>query len=231
MSRILLIDDDKKLCSMLAEYLHDEGFECHMAHDGPSALEKAMTGAYAALVLDVMLPGLNGFDVLRQLRPHSHVPVIMLTARGDETDSIIGLEIGADDYLAKPCSPRVLVARLRALLRRSHGSIEPLLATQTQGDLTLNPQARRVSLAGQPVELTSAEFNILQQLLHQAGQVVDKDQLSLQGLGRKHMAYDRSVDMHISSLRKKLGNHADGTQRIHTVRGAGYLYAKAEGIH
>nr|CRH04445.1 DNA-binding response regulator in two-component regulatory system with CpxA. Transcriptional regulatory protein CpxR [Candidatus Magnetococcus massalia] len=225
MSRILLIDDDKKLCEMVAEFLQGEGYHCAMAHEGPAALEMALAESFDALVLDVMLPGMNGFDLLRQLREHSQVPVLMLTARGEETDSIIGLEIGADDYLAKPCNPRVLSARLRAVLRRSH-SHDAAPQRLEMGDLSLLPQARQAFKHDKPLELTSAEFNILELLVREAGNVVSKENLSLHGLGRKLLPYDRSIDMHISSLRKKLGKHDDDTPRIHTLRGAGYLYAK-----
>ncbi|ABK45675.1 two component transcriptional regulator, winged helix family [Magnetococcus marinus MC-1] len=225
MNTILLVDDDKQLCAMLAEYLYEEGFSCDLCHSGTEALNRALQSPYEALVLDVMLPGINGFDLLRKLRQQTEVPVIMLTARGEETDSIVGLEIGADDYLSKPCNPRVLAARLRAVLRRTGGERATSSEQLNQGALTLYPMARKVMLGAVEIELTSAEFNILEQLLREAGQVVDKERLSQKGLGRKWMPYDRSVDMHISSLRKKLAATGDSSPRIHTLRGSGYLYA------
>ena len=226
MHRLLLADDDRDLCAMLSDFLQGEGFHCECAHDGDQALARALSEEFDALVLDVMMPGINGFEVLRKLREQRATPVLMLTARGEEVDSIIGLEIGADDYLAKPCSPKVLAARLRAVLRRAERGREPAAAESLEiGDLTLHPGARHVAVAGRELELTSAEFNMLELLVRDAGQVVSKEVLSEKGLGRRLMPYDRSVDMHISNLRKKLGGGEDGGQRIRTVRGSGYLFA------
>lgn len=225
MPRILLVDDDRELCAMLGQYLAGEGFTCAMAHDGVTGLHQAVEESWDALVLDVMMPGMGGFEVVKRLRERKQTPVLMLTARGEEVESILGLEIGADDYLTKPCNPRLLTARLRAVLRRSAaapGEGQEVIRCQ---DVTLHPGARKVTVAGQPVALTSAEFNLLQALMGEAGRVVAKETLCLLGLGRRLTSYDRSVDLHISNLRRKLGNDASGTPRIHTVRGAGYLYA------
>ena len=228
MNHLLLIDDDSELCAMLAEYLAAEDFSVDMAHDGVAGLKLARQQAYDAIILDVMLPGLNGFDVLRELRQQQlQTPVLMLTARGDDIDSIVGLELGADDYLPKPCNPRVLVARLRAILRRhspgasDHGDLsEPL----SIGDLVLEPGARSARLRGVPLTLTSTEYSILEILVRKAGMVVSKETLSEQALGRAMTRYDRSIDMHVSSLRKKLGPLDDRQSPIQTVRGQGYQY-------
>ncbi|MFA7096328.1 MAG: response regulator transcription factor, partial [Gammaproteobacteria bacterium] len=176
MPRILLVDDDTELCELLAEYLTTEGFEVAAVHDGPAALERAPKEHWDAVILDVMLPGMNGFDVLKRLRPVLAAPVLMLTARGEDTDTVVGLELGADDYVAKPCSPRVLVARLRALLRRQAGESAP--APIRVGDLELDPASRRVTVGGRPVELTGAEFNLLALLVRDAGRVVSRDVLA-----------------------------------------------------
>ncbi|GAB6043751.1 response regulator [Endothiovibrio diazotrophicus] len=225
MHRLLLADDDRDLCNMLSDFLLGEGFQCECAYDGESALARVLAEEFDALVLDVMMPGINGFEVLRRLREQRPIPVLMLTARGEETDSIIGLEIGADDYLAKPCSPKVLAARLRAVLRRAEGNRERPVAVEgiEVAGVTLHPGARHAAVDGRELELTSAEFNMLELLIRDAGQVVSKEVLSEKGLGRRLMPYDRSVDMHISNLRKKLGG--EGSQRIRTVRGSGYLFA------
>ncbi|MDF1833021.1 MAG: response regulator transcription factor [Porticoccaceae bacterium] len=231
MNRILLADDDIELCEMLKQYLEAEGFHVGMAHDGQSALSQARTGDYELVVLDVMMPHLNGFDVLRQLRTDSVLPVLMLTARGEDVDSIVGLELGADDYLPKPCNPRVLVARIRAILRR-------LPSPTPQGEAAAPPEileldgleiqtgSRTVTLHGQPVTMTSTEYSVLEVLLREAGHVVSKAELSERALSRELARYDRSIDMHLSSLRKKLGPLANGEERIKTVRGVGYQYTR-----
>jgi two-component system response regulator CpxR len=225
MSRILLADDDVELGAMLAEYLDREGFTVDVAHDGEAALTAARRGGYDVVVLDVMMPRRNGFDVLRALRATSRVPVLMLTARGEDVDSIVGLELGADDYLAKPCNPRVLVARIRAVLRRAEA--KPPGAARGEaivvGDVELDPGSRSVQQHGKPVELTSTEFSVLEVLLRHAGEVVNKAELSQAALGRELGRYDRSLDMHVSNLRKKLGPAPSGEERIKTVRGVGYL--------
>ena len=228
---ILLADDDTELTELLTQYLSREGFAVATAHDGNSALAQARAGHFELIVLDVMMPGLNGFDVLRQLRTESQVPVLMLTARGDDVDSVVGLELGADDYLPKPCNPRVLVAHMRAILRRSdttseHNAREAKPDLQLD-DLQLQRGARRVLLNNTPLNMTSTEFTVLSILLEHAGEVVSKQQLSQQALGRELSPYDRSLDMHVSNLRKKLGLSARGEERITTVRGVGYQYMKS----
>ncbi|AKS40590.1 response regulator transcription factor [Wenzhouxiangella marina] len=219
--RILIIDDDRELGSMLAEFLGGEGWSIELAHDGRAGLEAALSMEPAAVVLDVMLPGMSGFDILRSLRQRSAVPVIMLTARGEETDRIVGLELGADDYLPKPFNPRELAARLRAILRRRPGPAEE--PTAEFNGLKFDRAARRVSLDGAPLQLTGAEYAILEQLAESAGTVVSKDQLCQEALGRELLPYDRSIDTHISRLRGKLGNLPDGEPRIQSVRGRGYV--------
>jgi len=228
MNKILLADDDVELSEMLVEYLTIEGFTVDTTHDGKSALEKAETGHYDLIILDVMMPELNGFDVLRQLRNHSQVPVLMLTARGEDVDSIVGLEIGADDYLAKPCNPRVLVAHIRAILRRTESVNESAIPSEDLrlDDLEVQRGKRQVLINAQPVTMTSTEYSVLLVLLEHAGHVVNKQTLSQQALGRELSSYDRSLDMHVSNLRKKLGTTTDGQERITTVRGIGYQYLR-----
>jgi two-component system response regulator CpxR len=219
---ILIADDDTELCELLREYLGLEGFEVRLAHDGEQALAESRRPGLDAMVLDIMMPRMNGIDVLRSLRKESELPVIMLTARGDDLDRIIGLELGADDYLAKPANPRELLARIRAILRRS--TTHSTVATIEIGDLVLNQAARELRCGGQLMELTSTEFSILQLLLQRSGEVVEKKDLYLAALGREPVAYDRSIDMHVSNLRRKLGPARDGTDRIETIRGIGYQY-------
>ncbi|MEZ5451496.1 MAG: response regulator transcription factor [Thiothrix sp.] len=223
MSKLLLVDDDIELTNMLKEYLEQEGFSVDAVHDGESAVRAALNGSYALVVLDVMMPGMSGIEALSRIRTHSQMPVLMLTARGDDIDRIIGLELGADDYVPKPCMPRELAARIRAILRRaspetSANNRDPIQA----GELTLWPEKRQALRQGQTLELTSTEFNLLEVLARQAGQTVSKADLSRHGLGRTLTRYDRSVDVHMSSLRHKLGNLPDGRSCIQTVRGVGY---------
>ena len=229
MQHLLVVDDDVELCAMLQEYLEGEGFRVDMAHDGDTAVQMGLDGDYDLIVLDVMMPRRNGFDVLRDVRARSNIPVLMLTARGDEIDSIVGLELGADDYLAKPCNPRALVARIRAILRRAQGDADAGRAPDSErlllGDIEINPGSRSVLRQGEPLALTSTEYSVLEVLLRAAGQVVSKAQLSETALGRGLSRYDRSLDMHVSNLRRKLGPLDDGNERIQTVRGVGYLYA------
>jgi two-component system response regulator CpxR len=223
MNNILLIDDDTALCELLTEYLVSEGFSVESAHTGPQGIELALSMEWDAVVLDVMLPGMNGFDVLKQLQAQGIGPVLMLTARGEDTDTVLGLELGADDYVAKPCSPRVLVARLRNLLRRKGEA--PISGTQRRiGDLCLDKANRRVMIDERAVELTGAEFNLLVLLLEHAGELVSKEVLAKRGLGRALQAYDRRIETHMAQIRKKLGPMPDGSPRIKTVRGAGYQY-------
>ncbi len=222
--QVLIIDDDRELCALLQEYLQSQGFSCNALHDGAQALSHLRETHYQVLVLDIMLPGLQGLDVLRKLREFDNTPVLMLTARGEDTDRIVGLELGADDYLPKPCNPRELAARLRAILRRAgkspqEESPEEIIAGSTR----LHLPSRGATHAGQELLLTSTEFNLLQVLLRYAGQVVDKDTLSQEGLGRPLAAFDRSVDVHISKIRRKLAE-AGGDKLILSVRGAGYQF-------
>jgi two-component system, OmpR family, response regulator CpxR len=225
--RILVIDDDVELCSLVSEYLRPEGFQVECVHEGRSGLTRATSGDHLLVVLDVMLPGLNGFDVLRRVRDSSRVPVLLLTARGEDVDRIVGLEIGADDYLPKPFNPRELVARIRAILRRSRkGGEQDVPDIIRVGDVELDPATRSVRHHGRPVELTSVEFGLLQVLLREAGRVVTREALVDEVLGRKFSPFDRSIDMHVSKVRKKLGD-SDSEDHIKTVRGAGYIFALA----
>lgn len=224
MARILLVDDDLELCEMLAEYLVQEGFAVELAHDGERGAEKVEAEHYDVVVLDVMLPRMNGFETLRRIRRTTQVPVLMLTAKGDDVDRIVGLEMGADDYLPKPCNPRELVARLRAILRRasSHPQAPVTDEVMQAGGVTIRPAARTADWCGEPLDLTSTEYNLLELLVREAGHVVSKADLSLKAMGRKLTRYDRSIDMHISKLRRKLGTNPDGRSPIQTVRGTGY---------
>ncbi|HTH37617.1 MAG TPA: response regulator transcription factor [Pyrinomonadaceae bacterium] len=226
MDRVLIIDDDEELCDLVSEYLTVEGFETTCVHDGESGLDRARSGDFDMAILDVMLPKMNGFDVLRKLREDSDVPVLMLTARGDDMERIVGLEIGADDYLPKPFNPRELVARLRAILRRvSNGDENGSMPEKVQvEDLEISTTSRSAKLEGSEVALTSVEFDLLVNLVRQAGKIVKKEDLSENVLDRSLSPYDRSLDMHISNLRKKLGHRADGSERIKTVRSVGYIY-------
>jgi len=225
--RILVIDDDAELCSLISEYLRPEGFQVEAVHEGKAGLARALSGDYLLAVLDVMLPGMNGFDVLRRIRDGSRLPVLLLTARGEDVDRIVGLEIGADDYLPKPFNPRELVARIRAILRRTRARGEaPVPEVLRVGDVELDPATRTVLHRGKPVELTSVEFSLLQVLLREAGRVVTREALVDEVLGRKFSPFDRSIDMHVSKVRKKLGD-SDSEDHIKTIRGAGYIFALA----
>ncbi|BCR04316.1 DNA-binding response regulator [Desulfuromonas versatilis] len=234
MNRILVIDDDIELCELLSDYLTPEGFEVSAVHDGEAGAARALEDEPNLVVLDVMLPGMNGFEVLRKIRGRSNVAVIMLTARGDDVDRIVGLEMGADDYLPKPFNPRELVARIRAIQRRAESTpataAEATHETLELGDLVVDKGTRTVKKNGRPVELTAVEFTLLAELLEHAGRIVTREDLSKKVLGRRLTPYDRSIDVHVSSLRKKLGHELAGTERIKTVRGVGYQYAQsAEG--
>lgn len=233
MDRILVIDDDVELCELLDDYLGGEGFRVKMLHRGDQGVAEVAQNLFDLVILDVMLPGMNGFDVLRKIREISRVPVIMLTARGDDIDRIVGLELGSDDYLPKPFNPRELVARIRAIQRRFAG-FDPnngkgkALAEYKVGDLVLSTTNRTVKQDGRQVELTSVEFSMLEALLARAGEIVSREDLVEQVLGRQLSAYDRSIDVHVSALRKKLGHSYRQSERIRTVRGIGYLYALPE---
>ncbi|WRT96102.1 response regulator transcription factor (plasmid) [Novosphingobium sp. RL4] len=209
---------------MLGEYLESEGFRVEIVTDGLDGMRRALSGEHDAVVLDIMLPRLNGIEVLRQLRENNEVPVIMLSARGDEVDKVIGLELGADDYVAKPCYPRELVARLRANLRRHYPSDRTPLPPPVveAGGLEVQVAARKALWLGSAVELTASEFNILLVLARAAEAVSTKDELSLRGLGRARQSYDRSVDVHVSNLRIKLEGASQGAASIETIRGVGY---------
>lgn len=222
MTRVLLVDDDVALAGMLREYLQAEGFDATTAHDGEAGVEEALSGCYAIVVLDVMLPKLSGVEALSRIRAQSRVPVLMLTAKGDDVDRIVGLELGADDYVPKPCTPRELVARLRAILRRSEAGAAGPGGPVTTGPLSLWPERRHAEWEGRPIDLTSTEFNLLEVLARSAGRVVARAELSEQGLGRPLARFDRSIDVHVSSLRQKVGRLADGRSCIQTVRGLGY---------
>lgn len=227
-AKVLLADDDVELAGMLRDYLEREGFATAVVHNGEAAVAAARSGEYAIAVVDVMMPGISGIEVLRQIRAAGSLPVLMLTARGDDVDRILGLELGADDYVPKPCTPRELTARVRAILRRSGGG-EPgtPAAPLVVGALTLWPEQRRAVWAEKTLELTSTEFNLLEVLARNAGRVVSKDELSEQGLGRAFLRYDRSIDVHVSSIRQKLDPLADGRSRIQTVFRKGYQLIKA----
>ena len=224
MNKVLIIDDDEELCELVSEYLSVEGFDTSVVHDGASGLNAARSGKYDLAILDVMLPKMNGFEVLKNLRTDSSLPVLMLTARGDDMERIVGLESGADDYLPKPFNPRELVARLRAILRRVQGDENERAEKIAVDDLEISETARTAKLNGDEVILTSVEFDLLKNLLIEAGKVVKKEDLSVRVLDRELSPYDRSLDMHISNLRKKLGNRPDGSERIKTVRSVGYIY-------
>ncbi|MBI5525236.1 MAG: response regulator transcription factor [Deltaproteobacteria bacterium] len=228
--RILMIDDDRKLCRLVGDYLSKMGFELSCVHTGPEGLARAGGGGVDAVILDVMLPGMDGLDVLKALRRASDVPVLMLTARGDETDRVVGIEMGADDYLPKPFSTRELLARLRAIVRRSAGRTEkagavelPLIA----GDLCIDCASRTVTLAGRALDLTRIEYVLLESLVRAAGRVLSRDQLLDRVAGREYEVFDRSIDVHISSLRRKLRDDPKDPRFIKTVRSAGYLFVES----
>ncbi|MCS3470467.1 DNA-binding response OmpR family regulator [Pseudomonas sp. JUb42] len=224
MSELLLIDDDQELCELLSSWLSQEGFQVQACHDGVSARRALAQSVPAAVVLDVMLPDGSGLELLKQLRSdHPEMPVVMLSARGEPLDRILGLELGADDYLAKPCDPRELTARLKAVLRRSHPTA---VASQLElGDLSFSPMRGVVTIGEQELTLTVSESRLLEALLRQPGEPLDKQELAQLALGRKLTLYDRSLDMHVSNLRKKIGPHADGRPRIVALRSRGYYYS------
>lgn len=230
MTQVLLADDDIELAGMLKDYLEQEGFAVTVVHDGEAGAAEALSGQYAIAVLDVMMPRLNGIEALRRIRTKSSMPVLMLTARGDDTDRIVGLELGADDYVPKPCTPRELTARLRAILRRAQ-NIEPdnaPMAPLVVGPLILSSEQRRAEWSGTPLDLTSTEFNLLEVLARNAGRPVSKALLSEQGLGRPLARFDRSIDVHLSSIRHKLGSLPDGRSYIQTVYRQGYQFIRDE---
>ena len=227
--RILMVDDDIELCQLVAEYLRVDGFEVSLEHDGEAGVAAALSGQFDVIILDVMMPKLNGFDALKAIHAEIDTPVLMLTARGNDIDRIVGLEIGADDYLAKPCNLRELTARLRVILRRVHRSQERPVEEMPQerrqaDDLELHLSAKAVYRNGSAIELTATEFSMLELLVQSAGSVVSKDTLCRKALRRPLSPFDRSVDSHICNLRKKLGERQQGGHRIKTIRSQGYLY-------
>ncbi len=221
--RILLVDDDVELAQLLRDFLTRDGFEVSLAHNADDALRAVRDGAFDALVLDVMMPGRSGLDALRELRRESALPVLMLTALGEDIDRILGLELGADDYIPKPCNPRELAARLRAVLRRAHGDASEALTDLHNGPIVLRASSRSVSVDGEPITLTATEFDLLALLLRETGRVVSKERISQSVLGRPLGPFDRSIDVHISNLRRKLGEVIDGESPITTIHRSGYL--------
>jgi DNA-binding response OmpR family regulator len=223
-ARVLLVDDDRELCQMLSEYLAAEHFDVKSVHDGGEALAELQAGDFEIVILDVMLPTVGGFDVLRKLGASYATPILMLTARGDDVDRIVGLELGADDYLSKPFNPRELVARIRAILRRASnrlggGRVPDELKV---GPIALNTGAHQVHNDSRLIPLTGAEFRVLELLMRSAGQVISRESMTEQALGRKLVAYDRSIDTHISNLRRKLQLESGTNPQIKNVRGSGY---------
>src|SRR5215475_10617876 len=224
--RILVIDDDPELCKLVARFLGAEGFRVETVRTGMQGVERARSGEHDLIVLDVMLPGMDGFEILRRVRTDSRTPVLMLTARGDDLDRILGLEIGADDYLPKPFNPRELAARIRAILRRANAKNEihdgaPVIV----GDLELNHGSRVVRRGGEVLDLTTVEYDLLEKFIKSAGRIVRREELVKEVLGREFSPFDRSIDTHVCNLRKKVGTYSNGTERIKGVRGVGYLYA------
>jgi two-component system response regulator CpxR len=224
MERVLVVDDDAELCQLLMRFLVNEGFDISWAPNGASGVERALAEDFSLIMLDVMMPDTDGFDVLRRIRQRSRTPVLMLTARGDTHDRIQGLEMGADDYLPKPFDPAELVARIRAILRRSAPQ-RPVLAALTIGEIELDGGARTIRRDGTTVDLTTVEFDLLAALMRVAGSTVSREDLVRNVLGRDFSPFDRSIDTHVCNLRRKLGPLEDGGERIKGVRGAGYLYA------
>jgi DNA-binding response OmpR family regulator len=223
MARVLIIDDDVELCRLLAERLSSEDLSIEAIHNGQRGLERVLSEDYALVILDLMLPGMKGLDVLRHVRERSAVPVLILTARGEDVDRILGLEIGADDYLPKPFNPRELIARIRAILRRTqyaNKGTAPLVVD----DIRLDRTARETWVNKKRIDLTSVEFSLLEALLHHAGQVVTREHLTESVLGRKLGPFDRVIDVHVSNVRRKLAHAADAGERIKAIRGSGYLF-------
>lgn len=224
--KVLLVDDDLQLCGMLAEYLQRDGFFVTSVHDGKAGVDAVTRGGFDVVVMDITMPVMDGFEALRRIRSASEVPVVMLTARGDEVDRIVGLEIGADDYLPKPFNPRELAARLRAVLRRVHttSATNDDTGPVEHGDIRIEPGSRRLWKKGEPVAVTATEYVIAELLVRSAGKIVTKDELMEKGLGRRLTPYDRSLDTHIANLRRKLGTADDDSPMIKTVRGQGYIF-------
>lgn len=227
--RLLIVDDDRDLCHLVGQYLEPEGFTLAAVHTGAEGIAGGVEGDHDLIVLDVMLPDIKGFDVLREIRNHVRTPILMLTAKGDEFDRVLGLELGADDYLPKPFSPRELIARISAILRRSEWQSKSTAASRPPvmrcGEIELDLASRTVWKEGLPLKLTSAEFDLLRAFFDAPGQVLTREQLVEHVLDRKFSPFDRSIDLHISNLRRKLGPQDNGLERIRSVRGIGYFYA------
>jgi DNA-binding response OmpR family regulator len=228
-NKILVVDDDVELCELVQQYLGSQGFHVDAVHDGTAGVMEALSNAYDLVILDVMLPGIRGFEALRQIRAKSAVPVVMLTAHGEDVDRIVGLEIGADDYMPKPFNPRELAARIHAVLRRTAGTNREGKAQSAValGDIRLDMLSRTAYQKDRQVELTSAEFELLTQFLKAPGQVLAREDLVKNALGRELEPSDRSLDVHISNLRRKLGFAEDGAERIRAIRNVGYVYVVA----
>jgi two-component system response regulator CpxR len=227
MQQILVIDDDIELCELVAEYLEPDGYKVEAVHDGEVGLQRALSGEHALAVLDYMLPTLNGFEVLRRIRARSKLPIVMLTARGDDINRIIGLQMGADDYLAKPFNPLELVARITAVLRRTQMSATEAANVNViaVGDIEMDHRTHTVRRANEIIELTVVEYSLLTKFLNAPGRILEREELVKEVLHRNLSPFDRSIDTHVSNLRKKLGHFVDGVERIKTVRGVGYMYA------
>jgi DNA-binding response OmpR family regulator len=226
MERLLLVDDDVELCEILREFFSTEGFAVESAHDGVRGLERARSGEHALIILDLLLPGMRGLDVLQHLRAESNVPVLILTARGEDVDRIVGLELGADDYLPKPFNSRELMARVRAILRRTRPGHD---AQRVEvGDVVVDPSARQAWCDGHPLSLTMAEFELLDAFLRRAGHVLSRERLAEHVLGRRLASFDRSIDVHVSNLRKKLGDASGAREHIRAVRGEGYVFVRVD---
>jgi DNA-binding response OmpR family regulator len=228
-NKILVVDDDVELCELVQQYLGSQGFHVDAVHDGTAGVSESLSNAYDLVILDVMLPGIRGFEALRQIRAKSAVPVVMLTAHGEDVDRIVGLEIGADDYMPKPFNPRELAARIHAVLRRTAGTNRDGKAQSAValGDIRLDMLSRTAYQKDRQVELTSAEFELLTQFLKAPGQVLAREDLVKSALGRELEPSDRSLDVHISNLRRKLGLAEDGAERIRAIRNVGYVYVVA----
>jgi DNA-binding response OmpR family regulator len=230
-TRVLVIDDDKKLCRLIGDYLEPLGYDVAAVHNGPDGVERAISEPWQAVILDLMLPGLDGFEVLKRIRARSDVPVLMLTARGEEADRIVGLEIGADDYLPKTFSTRELLARLRAVTRRAVRTPSPGESAEAElvvGQLRVNPNSRTAALGDQPLDLTPVEFDLLACLARARGRVKSREQLLEEIRERDYDVFDRSIDVHISALRRKLGDDSKAPRYIRTLRSAGYMLINPE---
>ncbi len=223
--KVLLVEDDARLAQLTARYLETHGVVVTIAHDGVEGQAEALRRQYDCVVLDLMLPGRDGLDVTRELRARTDVPILMVTARGEESDRVIGLEVGADDYVTKPFSPRELLARIRATVRRVRGQAGPPQETLQVGSLVLDPQRMTVTLDGRPVEVTAYEFSILRALAQRPGRVLSREQLLDLAKGSAELSFDRSIDVHVSRLRAKLGDDSRSPRLLKTVRGVGYLLA------